>query len=88
MNAYAHKLVAMLRAVLVTLPGATSISIHTTSTWTLVWLTAAWSFVVSRTPSGSARSLDHLAIPYKIDRHFFRGTERYVASYDRNDWMG
>ena len=41
MNARAYELVATLRAVLATLPGATGISIHASTVWTLVWITAA-----------------------------------------------
>ncbi len=47
MNAHAYHLVAMLRAVLAGLPGATGISIHASPVWTLVWITAASDEAVS-----------------------------------------
>ncbi len=47
MNAHAYHLVVALRAVLAGLPGATGISIHASSVWTLVWITAASDEAVS-----------------------------------------
>lgn len=41
MNAQAHHLVMMLRAILAGLPGSIAISIHASPTWTLVLISAA-----------------------------------------------
>jgi hypothetical protein len=40
MNGQAYQLAVTLRALLATLPGATAISIHASTTWTLVLITA------------------------------------------------
>jgi hypothetical protein len=47
MNAHAYRLVVTLRAVLAPLPGATAISIHASTAWTLVLITAASDEAVS-----------------------------------------
>lgn len=41
MNARAHDLTVTLRAILRTLPGASSISVHASETWAIIMITAA-----------------------------------------------
>jgi hypothetical protein len=47
MNARAYQLTVTLHAILATLPGATAISIHASTTWTLVLITASSDEAVS-----------------------------------------
>jgi hypothetical protein len=47
MNARVYYLTSTLRAILSTLPGATSISLHTTETWTLLVITTSSDEAVS-----------------------------------------
>ncbi len=86
MNAHAYHLAAMLRAVLAILPGATAISIHASTNWTLVLITAASDEAVSTL--SEALGLGAPEVRIGVGRWWHRATAERDAGALRVDVVG
>ena len=72
MNAQAHHLVVMLRAILASLPGSIAISIHASPTWTFVLISAVSDEAVGEL--ADALGLGAPEARLGIDRWWYRAT--------------
>jgi hypothetical protein len=86
MNAQAVDLVSTLRAVLATLPGATAISIHASTAWTLVLVTAGSDEAVGTL--GEALGLGAPEVRIGSGRWWRRATAERDAGALRVDVVG
>jgi hypothetical protein len=86
MNAYAFDLAVMLRAILATLPGATAISIHASTAWTLVLITAASDEAVDTL--GETLGLEAPEVRIGVGRWWRRATTEHDGGTLRVDVVG